>query len=57
MPTCHEKIADFDIETEPLFEKIKNNIKQIHTLKNLRDTLLPKLMSGEVRVALDAVAA
>jgi type I restriction enzyme R subunit len=26
------------------------NSKQIRTLKELRDTLLPKLMSGEVRV-------
>jgi len=34
----------------PIFEKIKLNQKQIHTLGQLRDTLLPKLMSGEVRV-------
>ena len=32
------------------FSKIKLNTKQIQTLENLRDTLLPKLMSGEVRV-------
>lgn len=32
------------------FSKIKLNAKQIQTLENLRDTLLPKLMSGEVRV-------
>jgi len=32
------------------FEKIKANTKQIKTLENMRDTLLPKLMSGEVRV-------
>ena len=31
-------------------EKRTNNLKQIHTLEKLRDTLLPKLMSGEVRV-------
>ena len=30
--------------------KIKANSKQIKTLENMRDTLLPKLMSGEVRV-------
>jgi type I restriction enzyme R subunit len=29
------------------------NNKQIHTLEKLRDTLLPKLMSGEVRVKLE----
>jgi type I restriction enzyme S subunit len=33
-----------------LFEKIKNNQFQIRTLEQLRDTLLPKLISGEVRV-------
>ncbi len=36
--------------TEPCFEKILSNQKQIRTLEKLRDTLLPKLMSGEVRV-------
>lgn len=30
--------------------KIKSNTQQIRTLEKLRDTLLPKLMSGEVRV-------
>lgn len=34
----------------PLFDKIYENQKQIRTLEKLRDTLLPKLMSGEVRV-------
>ena len=31
-------------------DKIKNNEQQIKTLENFRDTILPKLMSGEVRV-------
>ncbi len=47
------------IESIKLFEKsvtgylLKKlaNVKQIRTLETLRDTLLPKLMSGEVRVA------
>ncbi len=30
--------------------KIKSNHLQIRTLEKMRDTLLPKLMSGEVRV-------
>jgi type I restriction enzyme S subunit len=34
----------------PIFDKISQNIFQIRTLEKLRDTLLPKLMSGEVRV-------
>ncbi|MBP6064153.1 MAG: restriction endonuclease subunit S [Bacteroidales bacterium] len=41
---------NFRIQTEPLFIKIKNNQKQIRTLEKLRDTLLPKLMSGEIRM-------
>ena len=43
-------IAQFESEITPLFEKKLNNVEQIQTLENLRDTLLPKLMSGEVRV-------
>jgi type I restriction enzyme S subunit len=35
----------------PSIQKIVQNIKQIQTLEKLRDTLLPKLMSGEVRVS------
>ena len=34
----------------PWFEKIRSNQLQIQALTALRDTLLPKLMSGEVRV-------
>ncbi len=43
-------ISKFHKEVELLFEKIKSSIEQIKTLENTRDTLLPKLMSGEVRV-------
>lgn len=42
-----EKFNNF---VKPLFKKISHNSKQIITLENIRDTLLPKLMSGEVRV-------
>ncbi len=35
----------------PLFEKVKYNTRQIQTLQATRDTLLPKLMSGQLRVA------
>jgi len=31
----------------------KDHKKQLRTLQSLRDTLLPKLMSGEVRVQYD----
>jgi type I restriction enzyme S subunit len=45
-------IAGYDQWCEDLFNKIKFNQIQIQTLEKLRDTLLPKLMSGEVRVDL-----
>ena len=31
-------------------EKIRQNLRQSRTLAALRDTLLPKLISGELRV-------
>ncbi len=40
----------FNEIVKPKFDKIHKNQQQIHTLEKLRDTLLPKLMSGEVRV-------
>ncbi len=50
VPDCCEHIAYFDTVADPFFRKIRLNITQIRTLEKLRDTLLPKLMSGEVRV-------
>lgn len=38
---------------QPIYEKCCENDRQIRTLEKLRDNLLPKLMSGEVRVVLD----
>jgi len=35
------------------FDRISTNSTQIHTLEKLRDTLLPKLMSGKVKVQFD----
>lgn len=43
-------IEEFQNNIKPLDDKIYFNTKQIRTLTQLRDTLLPKLMSGEVRV-------
>lgn len=45
-----EIIKDFHNKVERYFKKIIKNKLQIQTLTKLRDTLLPKLMSGEVRV-------
>jgi type I restriction enzyme S subunit len=36
---------------KPLFENIRKNQQEIHHLTTLRDTLLPKLMSGEIDVS------
>lgn len=45
-----ETIDRFNEFVSPMFDKIFENQTQIRTLTALRDTLLPKLMSGEVRV-------
>jgi len=45
-----EKIQEFDDKAYELITKIHKNTTQIKTLENMRDTLLPKLMSGKVRV-------
>ena len=36
---------------DPIFEKALTNSNQINTLTSFRDTLLPKLMSGEVKIS------
>jgi type I restriction enzyme, S subunit len=48
-----QRLNDFKDLINPYFEKIKTNQGQIRTLTQLRDMLLPKLMSGEVRLAAD----
>ncbi len=45
-----EKIKEFTSIVKPLLGKKESNYSQIRTLEKLRDTLLPKLMSGEVRI-------
>lgn len=48
-----KQIEIFDKIIRPATNKITFNIKQIRTLEELRDTLLPKLMSSEVMVKYD----
>jgi type I restriction enzyme, S subunit len=48
-----ETLIKFNTVSRPLFKKIKQNLLSIRTLTQTRDTLLPKLMSGQVRVKLD----
>lgn len=45
-----DEIMDFEEKIKPYFQKIYSNQTQIRTLTQTRDTLLPKLMSGEIRV-------
>lgn len=46
-----EKLNSFDIIARAMTEEIYSNSKEIEKLKLLRDTLLPKLMSGEIDVS------
>ena len=46
----HEVTAAFDALVQPLFDRYCECLYQNQTLATLRDTLLPKLMSGELRV-------
>ena len=50
LPSDLDMIKRFELQAKDIFGKIQTNTKQIQTLENLRNTLLPKLMSGEVRV-------
>ena len=45
-----EVIEEFSMNTKPLFEKIRTVQQESRRLAELRDTLLPKLMSGELNV-------
>lgn len=46
----NDKMKSFTAILEPIIEKIISNNCQISNLVALRDSLLPKLMNGEVRV-------
>jgi type I restriction enzyme S subunit len=45
-------LNEFVKEAKPVHDKFIFNENHMRTLSRLRDTLLPKLMSGEVRVKL-----
>ena len=44
------KIFTFHVKVKSLFDKMFSNQSQIRDIERLRDTLLPKLINGEVRV-------
>ena len=49
LPPAHS-LKKFHYLSNSAWNKIEHNYNQIHTLTALRDTVLPKLMSGEVNV-------
>jgi type I restriction enzyme S subunit len=46
----HQIISIFDNLTHPFFDKSLSNSGEISLLSNIRDILLPKLMSGEIHL-------
>ena len=46
-----EEIKSFEEKVKPIYATIRNNLKESTRLATLRDTLLPRLMSGELRVS------
>ncbi len=49
IPSQH-LVQRFDDFTNPCLRAVFNNCKQSRTLATLRDALLPRLLSGEIRV-------
>jgi len=47
---AQDSMNKFHKATLPLFSKINENRKEIQALSQIRDSLLPKLMSGKIRV-------
>jgi len=46
----NKTLVEFDNLSQPINKKVLSNFSQIQTLSILRDTLLPKLMKGEMRI-------
>ena len=51
MPLNIDLLSLFNGKLKSIFEKMIHNQQEIHHLTTLRDTLLPKLMSGEIDVS------
>lgn len=50
----NEIIEQFEFSVKPIFEKILENQKNIQTLTQIRDSLLPKLMTGKISLNYDS---
>jgi len=46
----YDKLEEFNKSTNTMFEQIKQNSVEIELLSQIRDKLLPRLMSGKIRV-------
>lgn len=53
LPNNYDLIKEFSFIVNPWFTLLRNNIEQNRRLEKVRDTLLPKLMSGEIRVPVE----
>lgn len=47
-------VKGFSQLVDPIYARMKNNLVECRRLISLRDSLLPKLMSGEIRVPMEA---
>jgi hypothetical protein len=47
-------VEEFDLAAEPKVSNIGLGLKKIRTQTPLRDALLPKLVSGEMRISADS---
>jgi type I restriction enzyme, S subunit len=50
LPSAHVLLTSFDKLVSGNFGKIAKHTEQTRVLSNFRDTLLPKLLSGEIRI-------
>lgn len=48
-------VEEFETLARPLFAMIRENERQSETLTSVRDTLLPKLISGEIRLGEEGI--
>lgn len=44
-----DSLKTFHAIAKPIFDKVLSNLTEIQTLSKIRDTILPKLMRGEIR--------
>jgi type I restriction enzyme, S subunit len=48
---CKKVLRSFEKIVAPIFDEFENHARENQELTNLRDTLLPKLISGELELS------